>query len=663
MKASTGRKLRYGGTSLALTAAIIAVVVVLNVLFTLLVQRYGLYGDLTPDLHFTISEECFDLIGKIDADDGVDSPIEMVEQFRKENDKLTAESKKQNAEIAKHNETAKKNNDAINELLKKDNENYTPYEEYKPYLEYIDYTYDKKDEIAEIAADNATIKKENNRIKVQNEKWMEAYKDKLPEGKSIIEYKEYIEYKEDPTIKIIFLTAKDILENDETAKYVVFNADDELRVEYPDHISVEYVDPKVNPSRFNKYRNSPTDTIDFDSVIIECGSEFRIRTLRSFYIFSNEETPVGYNGEKAFASSILAVTRAASPLACYTINHGEKFPESTRGNETPFIMSLQDAGYEVKAIDLAKEQIPDECRLLVVFNPQQDFISDKDGVNNVSELDKLDTFLYNRNSLMVFMSPDSYSGRLNNLEDFLEEWGLAIKRNGNDPVMIKDESSSIMGSSSAIIGDYAKNSLARGWMANLLQTKPYVVFPDAAAITYPDNDIGGTAGFDRRWVTDPEDETLQYYITTSANRTVYDLFYSSSTAKGYIDSGEIASATERDPFALLSVSVQTYTEQESGTHSTIQDSAYVMLCGSTEFASEKYLTSNTYGNSDFLLAALQMAGREPVPVGLSYKEFANYTIESITAEEATTYTTVLTLVPLVLVSAIGTFVLVRRKNR
>ena len=261
------------------------------------------------------------------------------------------------------------------------------------------------------------------------------------------------------------------------------------------------------------------------------------------------------------------------------------------------------------------------------------------------------------------MSPDSYSGRLDNLEDFLEEWGLSIKRNGDDPIMIKDESSSIMGSNSAIIGEYSQNVLARGWMANLLSTKPYVVFPDAAVVTYPDNDIGGTAGFDRLWVTDPEHETLQYYITQGNNRTVYDLFYSSPNAKGYANGGEIASATEREPFTLMSVSVQTYNEQESGTNTSLQDSAFVMLCGSTEFASEKYLTSNTYGNADFLLSTLQMAGREPVPVGLSYKEFSNYTIETITSSEATTYTLVLTLIPLVAVTIIGTVVLVRRKNR
>ncbi len=678
LKATTGRKLRYGGTSVALTAAIVAVVVILNVLFTLLVQRYGLYVDLTPDLHFTISDECYDLIGKIDPSDNTDTPIEMVEKFRVENDAYNAKTKTENEAIAAFNAEAKKNNDLINEKLeaiidaqnegKSDEEKvtYTPYAEYSEYKEYIDYTYDKRNEINGIIRQNEQIKKKNAAAKEQNAKWIEAYSSMVPDGMAITEYKEYLEYKEDPTIKITFLTDKDLLENDETTKYVVFNVDDELRVKYPDHIWVDYVNAELHPARFTKYKNSPTDTIDYDSIIIECGSEFRVRTLRSFYIFENEETPVAYNGEKALASSILAVTRAAAPLACYTTNHGEleQIPKSTKGNEVPLFMSLQDAGYEVQPLDLAKQDIPAECRLLVVFNPTSDFISDKDGVNNVSELDKLDDFLHAKNSLMVFMSPNSHSGRLDNFEDFLEEWGLAFRRNGDDPIIVQDSSSSIS-SSTAVVGDYAQNVMARGWLANLMGSKPYVVFPDAAALSYPDNDIGGTAGFDRLWVQDPEDETLEYYITqnsdTKQHRVVYDLFYSSAKANGVAAGEEILSATEKERIPLVSVSVDTYNHQEySG---TLPDSAFVMLCGSTEFASEKYLTSNTYGNSDFLLAALQMIGREPVPVGLAYKEFSNYTIESITENEATVYTVILTVAPLLIATVAGVVIIVRRKNR
>ena len=123
----------------------------------------------------------------------------------------------------------------------------------------------------------------------------------------------------------------------------------------------------------------------------------------------------------------------------------------------------------------------------------------------------------------------------------------------------------------------------------------------------------------------------------------------------------MASATKMDPFKLMMVSVETHYEQEK--YGTMDDSAFVMLCGSIDFVKKDYIHSNVYGNSDFLLSALQMSGREPVPVGLDFKEFANFEIESISNEEATQYTLVLTIVPVLISLCAGVFVIVRRKNR
>ena len=58
-----------------------------------------------------------------------------------------------------------------------------------------------------------------------------------------------------------------------------------------------------------------------------------------------------------------------------------------------------------------------------------------------------------------------------------------------------------------------------------------------------------------------------------------------------------------------------------------------------------------------------MCGREPVPVGLDFKEFANYEIEEISTGDATKYTVALTVAPIVITLCAGVFVLVRRKNR
>lgn len=554
-----GRKLRYGGTSLALTALIIAAVIILNAIMTLLTQRFMWYGDMTPDLHFTISEECFDLIGEV-KDDEINTPVEMIDKFRAEN----------------------KAYNAANGLT----------------------------------AGSA------------------GYRD------------------EKVMINILFPVEPDALESDDTTLYVKENAE-ELRAKFPDYISTEYVNAINNPKRFEKYLTSNTDTMSLDSVIIECGSEYRIRSLRSFYIFDND-TPYAYNGEKAYASSILAVTRAEMPLACYTVNHGESFPVSSEVDENgkaliPFLDVLENAGYRAQPIDLSKEEIPEACRLLITFNPKQDFISSnilqKDG-----ELKKLDDYLADRNAYMVFL--DSSAGELENLEEFLAEWGLAVRRDGDDPIVVKDSQNSNLNNYEAVISQYDNNDLMRGWAEDL---SAKVIFEDAMAIEYA-KDYKITT---QPLAVDPS-QTFEIGGNVAYNRAVFTMFKSHKTASGYAAGREVAKA-DPDPFMLMGVSVETHYEQEK--YSLVEDSAYVVLCGSTDFASDKYLYSNSYGNEDLLLSVFQMCGREPVPVGLDFKEFANYSIEEISTADATKYTVALTVAPVVIALGAGVFVLVRRKNR
>ena len=562
MKTSTSRKLRYGGTSLAITALIIAVVIIINAIMTLLTQRFMWYGDMTPDLHFTISEECFDIIGAVSDEDDINSPVEMIDKFR-------AENKAYNAEKG---------------LVKGDKD----------------------------------------------------YRD------------------ENVMINILFPIEPDALDSDDTTLYVKENAE-ELRAKFPDYISTEYVNAINNPKRFERYLSSNVEKISLDSIIIECGSEFRIRTLRSFYIFDND-TPYAYNGEKAFASSILAVTRSEMPLACYTVNHGESFPVSAEVDENgnaliPFLDVLENAGYRAQPIDLSKEDIPEACRLLITFNPKQDFISGNNGLQKEGELKKLDAYLEARNAFMVFLDPTT--GELENLEEFLAEWGLAVRRDGDDPIVVKDSQNSNLNNYEAVIGNYDTNDLMEGWAEDL---SAKVIFEDAMAIEYArDYKINS-----QPLANDPS-KTFEIGGNPSYNRAVFTMFKSYETASGYAAGREVAKATASDPFKLMGVSVETHYEQEK--YSVIEDSAYVVLCGSTDFASDRYLYSNSYGNEDLLLSVFQMCGREPVPVGLDFKEFANYEIEEISTGDATKYTVALTVAPLVIALCAGVFVLVRRKNR
>ena len=257
---------------------------------------------------------------------------------------------------------------------------------------------------------------------------------------------------------------------------------------------------------------------------------------------------------------------------------------------------------------------------------------------------------------MVFIDPST--GELPQLEEFLEDWGLAIRQPGEDVYRVRDSASSLLGDSASVVATYANNDLMNAWSESLINrpVAPMVVFDDATALYY-------SKSYTRTTVED-EETGIKYTIGKNAafpDRTVFDMFTSSASATAWADDREVAAATKTDPFKLMMVSVESNYEQEM--YTTMDDSAYVMLCGSTNFLLEKYIQSNVYGNNDFLLSAIQMSGREPVPTGLDFKEFANYEIESVTAEDATQYTLVLTIVPVVIALCAGVFVIVRRKNR
>ena len=124
--------------------------------------------------------------------------------------------------------------------------------------------------------------------------------------------------------------------------------------------------------------------------------------------------------ERTFAVAIAGVTQAESPVCAMTNNHGEQV------TDTEFLTLLSDAGYKMTTIDLTKDDIPADCRLMITFNPKSDFLTDKDGVSGISETTRLDKFLDEANSYMIFTNADT--PELPNLEEYLAEWGIKYQR-------------------------------------------------------------------------------------------------------------------------------------------------------------------------------------------------------------------------------------------
>lgn len=461
----------------------------------------------------------------------------------------------------------------------------------------------------------------------------------------------------DKDVHVLFCDDPDNLEADYYSKMVYKTA---LGLaEKNDYIHVDHVNIWREPSAVNKFKNNSKDSIFASDIIIYSGTEFRVYRLKSMFTFndSSSDTPWAYSGEKKMVSGILAVTQAESPIACITVNHGEPFVAQSDLEENQYIISLlEDGGYQVQLIDLAHQEIPEDCRLILVYDPKDDFLA-ADGVSNISEIEKLDRFLDGTNALMVFVNPTTPV--LPNLEEYLEEWGIKFNRHTDNMgntlgTTIRDYSNSLTEDGMTVVGNYATYGLGASLHSDMRTTyPPKVIFKNAMGISYSDT-------YQTAWYEDEEDSTYKFsygsYYKDGVSRGMYDIFVSPATATEVVDTTVVGEASANDPIRLM-----TLTRESRMVDNENEDYSYVLACGSTDFLSSTLLLSNTYGNTDLMLSALRATGREFVPVGLDLKPFASTDIETLTTAQANRYTIILILAPTLITAIAGVYVLVRRK--
>ncbi len=434
-------------------------------------------------------------------------------------------------------------------------------------------------------------------------------------------------------VTIIFCSDKDVLEGETLTRYMLYSALD-IADRY-DNVKIRYVDIYTNPSAVQQF--TATQDIYAQSVIVTSGTEYRVFSWNTFFRYdSTGETIIGYDGEQRYVSALLSVTQAESPIACVTTNHGEI---DSLTADSSILSLLHENGYELKNIDLTKEELPEDCRLVLVFDPQSDFVAG--GLSEVDELKKLDDFLADGNSLMVFF--DYETPVLRNFEEFLSEWGIAVSREGTANYLIKDADHSLTANGYTIKGDYVVDNGAGAKITAQLRADAYpkdVIFPYTSAIGLPEG-----------WMLKQNTEDGFSVYSSTANgivRSRYGVFTSFDSAEAYAGENKGADG----PYYLMTMT--------SEYHAETQRNAYVLACSSTQFASAGAL-NRSYGNHSALSYASVVMGRTVIPVSLNCKYFADTEIDSITSKAANQYTVVLSVVPAAIIFIAGTYIMVRRK--
>lgn len=440
-------------------------------------------------------------------------------------------------------------------------------------------------------------------------------------------------------VEIIFCDLPENLESSSTSSYVYHTANS-LAERFPERIKVTCYDIWLNPNNVKQYMTStvidPETGLETEqpvplkstSVIIASEGYHRVYSQTEFFVFEggNTSNVWAYNGEKKLAAGILHAVDPETHTVCLTNNHGEAY------YDYEIIYLLDDAGYRLSYVDLYRDPLPESCDLLICFNPNKD-LTVADGVSAVSETDILDAFLATPgHSLLVFL--ENGTPALPNFEAYLGTWGVSTcyHQAGNGTsfrYMVQDSTQSLTSDGYTIYGKAVRTGTSGAILEGLSRN---LVFKNATAL-----------------------RTAQGYASRGdgsyekGNRVLYDLYDSGSGAVSWANGNPV----DGDPVMLM-----TLTEQKNAAGA----SSYVGVVASVDFASEEFLQSAVYGNTDAFLHLLTQCGKTYTPEGLTIKPFRSTSMSLVTTAEMLRWTVLLALIPAVAVTGIAVVVLIRRRH-
>ncbi len=435
-------------------------------------------------------------------------------------------------------------------------------------------------------------------------------------------------------VEIIFCDLPEELAKDTTTEYVYTTAMS-IAERFPDKIRVSCHDILIDPDSVRAYGTTVDpitgDTIETalkdTSVIIVSNGYHRVYALPEFFVFEDGDTSKlwAYNGERKLAAGILRATQTEQKMVCLTNNHGEIF------YDYELLYLLDDAGYSIAYMDLTVDPIPENCNLIISYNPNSDLMAD--GVSVTSECDILDGFLAKEgNAFLVFM--ENGTPKLPNFEQYLGEWGVGFSYYTNPTTknsyryMVQDSDGSLTSDGYTIYGYGAEEGRAAELVGDPIRR---TVFKNATALY-------GAQGFENRGDGS--------YV--KGNRTMYSLFTAGENAVSWANGAPVAA----DEAILMSL-----TEQTCAT-----GSSYVGVVASVDFSEETFLQSAVHGNGDTLLNLLGHVNGGVLPHGLTIRPFESTIISSVTTTQMWRWTLLLAVTPALLFTALGVVVLIKRRH-
>ncbi len=426
---------------------------------------------------------------------------------------------------------------------------------------------------------------------------------------------------EDVEIKIIFCQDKDRV-LDDGAGYFVYKCAETYKKSYPKNISIEFLDVISHPDLAEIYTSQLGTPLFTTNVIIESNQSegFRLLTYDNFFTFDSDTGDLyAFNGERRFTSYIISLC-SDYPICYFTTGHGESIYDSASEKAPNSIYNLMiDAGFDVRTIDLTKEDFDGNAKVVIVNNPIYDFAGSDQPVN---EIEKLARFMSDTGgNAMVFLSPEN-QGNLKVFKQWLEEWGIGITDG-----LVKDEANSLSVDGRTLVSAYTTEGFASSPTLALRghDSVPSTIVKDAVALK-------------------PLFEINNY-------KEPGVMLNSHPSSVLCTNNGDLAGSY---PIAMISRQLK----YDSVT--TLEVKNYLLVT-SAGYVEQAYIDSNAYGNRDTINYLVEQMGKKIVPLDIDFKVFASEAL-SITTFEAYAWTVVLVGIIPLSVCGLGIFVCYKRKR-
>ena len=432
-------------------------------------------------------------------------------------------------------------------------------------------------------------------------------------------------------IKIILCDTEKNIRSEQLYGYILDSIED-ISDRFEGYFEIEYLNIWEHPTRAASLGVTSTE-----DVVCVFGDKHQTVNLREMFLLESngyEATPTAYNGEKMLASCLMIVTQNESPVCYFTVNHGEVL------EDYELVKTVAEAGYTIGFLDLFSDEIPEDCELLITFDPKKD-IAENDGTSSVSEVAKLDAYMSNGGKYMVFMSADTFaSGGFANFEGFLASMGVRyMHETHTDGVegcyLVKDSANSLTVDGYTVLSENATEGKGAGALGG---------------ITAP-NAFGNTTviSFANGFAADGKGNA----VSGDGNTTVSPVLLSHTSAIAWANGRAVARASD-DAFMLMTLSERVGENGKTG---------YLLASASVDFASESAMQSSVMGNSRTLTQLIRYMGKDNAPASLVFKPFGERSIQSLTTSTANITTAVMTVLPVIISATVGAVVLIRRKQR